>query len=263
MTRRVRWLALATIAASLTGCGGDAADRAAETPDAQEEAATGAAPAAAPEEAATEAAEAAPATAPESTGGTVNILMNPQDPQLNREAPQTFRVRFTTSKGAVVLELHRDWSPRGVDRFYNLVEAGFYDGVRFFRVIDGFMAQFGINGDPRIQSRWANANIQDEPVVEGNTRGRITYAKSALPNSRSTQLFINFADNSPLDGQGFAAIGEVVEGMDVVDRLYSGYGEGAPRGGGPDQQLIQQRGNEYLTSDFPDLDYIERAEVIG
>jgi peptidyl-prolyl cis-trans isomerase A (cyclophilin A) len=261
MTRRVRWMALAAIAAGLAGCGGDAADRAADTP---EETATEATPpAAAPEESPTEAAEAAPAAAPESTGGTVNILMNPQDPQLNREAPQTFRVRLTTSKGPVVLELHRDWSPRGVDRFYNLVEAGFYDGVRFFRVLDGFMAQFGINGDPRIQARWANANIQDEPVVEGNTRGRITYAKSARPNSRSTQLFINFEDNSPLDAQGFAAIGEVVEGMDVVDRLYSGYGEGPPRGAGPNQGLIQQRGNEYLNSDFPDLDYIEKAEVIG
>jgi len=205
-------------------------------------------------------------TAPDATGGAaVNPLMNPRDPAVNETAPATFRVRLNTSRGEVVLELHRDWSPAGVDRFYNLVRHGFYDGVRFFRVLDGFVAQFGINGDPAIQSRWRAATMPDEPVVEGNTRGQLTYAKGG-PNSRSTQLFINYGDNSRLDPLGFSALGEVVEGMDVVDRLYSGYGEGGPAGSGatgPDQALIQRRGNDYLTAEFPQLDYIETAEIIG
>ena len=193
----------------------------------------------------------------------MSVLMNPADPALNHMAPSTFRVRLTTSEGEVVLELHRDWSPLGVDRFYNLVRGGFFEGVRFFRVMDGFVAQFGIHGDPRIQARWRTATIRDEPVVEGNTRGRLTYAKGG-PNTRSTQYFINLVDNSRgLDNQGFPAIGEVVEGMEVVARLYSGYGDGPPRGSGPDQSLIQQRGNAYLDAEYPELDYIEKAEIIG
>jgi peptidyl-prolyl cis-trans isomerase A (cyclophilin A) len=185
---------------------------------------------------------------------------------MNEMAPASFKVRLTTTKGEVMLELHRAWAPNGVDRVYNLVRAGFYDGVRFFRVLDGFMAQFGINGDPAIQGRWRNANIVDDPVVEGNARGRLTFAKSGAPNSRSTQLFINYGDNSNLDGMGFSAIGEVVEGMDVIDSLYSGYGEGGPSGSGatgPDQAGIQRRGNEYLAADFPDLDFIEKAEIVN
>lgn len=196
------------------------------------------------------------------TGGDVNPLMNPAAPEMNEQAPASFRVRMETSRGEVVLELNRLWSPTGVDRFYNLVQAGFYDGVRFFRVLDGFMAQFGINGDPAIQSRWRNANIADDPVVEGNTRGRISFAKANFPNSRSTQLFINTVDNTPLDEMGFAAIGEVVSGMDVIDALYSGYGEGAPQGGGPHQGELQQRGNAYIEADFPELDYIITAEIV-
>jgi peptidyl-prolyl cis-trans isomerase A (cyclophilin A) len=206
---------------------------------------------------------AAPAEETTTTGGDVNPLMNPAAPEMNEQAPASFRVRMETSKGEVVLEINRSWSPTGVDRFYNLVQAGFYDGVRFFRVLDGFMAQFGINGDPAIQARWRNANIADDPVVEGNTRGRISFAKSNLPNSRSTQLFINTVDNTPLDEMGFSAIGEVVSGMDVVDALYSGYGEGAPRGGGPEQGQLQRRGNEYLEADFPELDYIITAEIVN
>ena len=178
-------------------------------------------------------------------------------------APETFQARFETSKGTFVVEAHRQWAPNGVDRFYNLVENGFFDDVRFFRVIAGFMAQFGINGDPQIQSAWREANIQDDPVVTGNTRGRVSFAQTSMPNSRSTQLFINFGDNSRLDGMGFAAIGEVISGMDVVDALYSGYGEGAPGGSGPSQGRIQEEGNAYLEAEFAELDYIERATISG
>ena len=189
-------------------------------------------------------------------------LANPNAPEMNETAPETFRARFTTSRGTFVVEAHRAWAPRGVDRFYNLVRHGFFDGVRFFRVVEDFMAQFGIQGDPAIQARWRTATIQDDPVVESNTRGRLTFAKTGAPNSRTTQLFINYVDNSNLDAMGFAPIGEVVEGMDVVDALYSGYGEGAPRGTGPDQRGIQARGNAYLEEEFPRLDYIERAEIV-
>ena len=178
-------------------------------------------------------------------------------------APETFQARFVTSRGSFVVEAHRDWAPNGVDRFYNLIENGFFDNVRFFRVIAGFMAQFGINGDPEIQGNWRAATIPDDPVIMGNTRGRVSFAQRSLPNSRSTQLFINFGDNSRLDASGFAAIGEVIAGMEVVDELYSGYGEGAPGGNGPSQGRIQEEGNAYLTTEFAELDYIERATIIG
>lgn len=189
-------------------------------------------------------------------------LMNPNAPDMNVTAPERFRVRFVTSEGEFVVEAHREWAPHGVDRFYNLVRNGFYDGVRFFRVIEGFVAQFGIQGDPNVQARWREANIPDDPVTETNVRGRLTFAKRAQPGTRSTQLFINLVDNTNLDALGFAPIAEVVEGMEVVDSLYSGYGEGPPQGGGPRQDLIQTRGNSYLEAEFPRLDYIRSAEII-
>lgn len=188
-------------------------------------------------------------------------LMNPS--ALNETAPATFRARFETTKGDFVIEAHRDWSPNGVDRFYNLVKNDYYDGVRFFRVIDGFMAQFGISGDPALSAKWRTASILDDPVVETNTRGRVTFAMTGRPNSRTTQIFINFGDNSNLDSQGFAPFGEIVEGMDVVDALHSGYGEGAPRGAGPDQGRMQMQGNEYLEAEFPDLDHIISTTIEG
>ncbi|WP_419166592.1 peptidylprolyl isomerase [Candidatus Palauibacter sp.] len=188
-------------------------------------------------------------------------LGEPASAELNMTAPETFRARFETSKGTFVVEAHRAWSPNGVDRFYNLVRNGFFHEVRFFRVIDGFMAQFGINGNPEIQGAWRSANIVDDPVVMGNTRGRVSFAKTGMPDSRSTQLFINFGDNSRLDEMGFSAIGEVVEGLEVVDALHAGYGEGAPNGNGPSQGRIQEEGNAYLETDFPQLDYIERAVI--
>ncbi len=179
---------------------------------------------------------------------------------LNEQAPATYKVKFDTSKGPFVVEVHRDWAPLGADRFYNLVKNGFYDNARFFRVISGFMVQFGINGDPAISARWRGARIGDDPVKQSNSRGFITFA-TAGPNTRTTQVFINYANNSGLDGQGFAPFGRVVSGMNVVDALYSGYGEGAPSGAGPEQGRVQSEGNAYLTSQFPKLDFIKSATI--
>jgi peptidyl-prolyl cis-trans isomerase A (cyclophilin A) len=179
---------------------------------------------------------------------------------LNEQAPAVYKVNVETSKGPFVIEVHRDWAPVGADRFYNLVKNGFYDDDRFFRVISGFMVQFGINGDPKVSSVWRQADIKDDPVRQSNSRGMITFA-TAGPNTRTTQVFINFADNGALDRMGFAPFGRVVSGMNVVDALYSGYGEGAPRGSGPDQQRVQSQGNAYLTHDFAKLDYIKKATI--
>ena len=188
-------------------------------------------------------------------------LLNPRSPENNRTAPAEFTVRFSTSAGEFVVAVHRDWAPNGADRLYNLVSNGFYDGVRFFRVLEGFMAQFGINGEPRVAAAWRGARIPDDPVVQSNTRGRLTYATGG-PNTRTTQLFINYASNSPLDAQGFSPVGEVVEGMEVVDQLYDAYGEGVPSGTGPDQGRIQSEGNAYLEASFPELDYIIEARIV-
>lgn len=185
-------------------------------------------------------------------------LANPA--ALKEAAPPIYKVRFDTSKGPFVVEVHRDWAPNGADRFYNLVKNGFYDDTRFFRVISGFMVQFGINGDPKISAPWRGATINDDPVKQSNKRGYITFATSG-PNSRTNQVFINFADNAGLDRQGFSPFGQVVSGMNVVDALFSGYGEGAPSGRGPEQGRLQQEGNAYLKKDFPNLDYIKKATI--
>jgi peptidyl-prolyl cis-trans isomerase A (cyclophilin A) len=186
---------------------------------------------------------------------------NLSDPAaLNAQAPAVYKAKFDTSKGPFVIEVNRDWARRGADRFYNLVKNGFFDNARFFRVIEGFMVQFGINGDPAIASVWRDADIKDDPVKQSNERGTITFA-TAGPNTRTTQVFINFADNAPLDGQGFSPFGKVVSGMEVVDSLYGGYGEGAPNGNGPDQGRLQQQGNAYLEKDFPKLDFIKTATI--
>ncbi len=182
--------------------------------------------------------------------------------RLTESAPATFRVRFATTAGEFVIEAHRAWAPRGVDRFYNLARHRYFDGVRFHRVVENFMAQFGVHGEPQVQVRWTASTILDDPVTQSNTRGRVTFAKGG-PNSRTTQLFINFGDNSWLDADGFAPIGEVVEGMEVVDALYAGYGELADRGGnGPIAQNIAARGNAYLDEDFPELDHIVAATLV-
>ncbi|QDU08628.1 peptidylprolyl isomerase [Gimesia aquarii] len=173
-----------------------------------------------------------------------------------------FQVLLETTKGNIVLDVHPEWSPKGAARFKELVEEGFYNDTAFFRVIDGFMAQIGINGDPAVHAKWKDNNIMDEPVVESNKRGYVSFAKSGLPNSRSTQFFINFGDNSNLDGMGFSPFAQVIEGMDVVDDLYDGYGEGAPNGRGPHQGKLVEGGNAYLKKEFPMLDYIKKATIV-
>jgi peptidyl-prolyl cis-trans isomerase A (cyclophilin A) len=180
-------------------------------------------------------------------------LMKPAT--LKERAPNVFKAKFDTSAGIFVIEVRAQWAPNAADRFYNLVKNGFYDNCRFFRVLPGFMVQFGINGDPAIQRNWVNAGIPDEKVTQGNTRGFVSFAKSAAPNSRTTQVFINFVDNSRLNRDGFAPFGKVISGMEVVDKIYSAYGQT------PDQGRIQSEGNAYLTKSFPKLDYIKKATI--
>ena len=184
----------------------------------------------------------------------------------NETAPAKFSVLFQTTKGNFIIDVDRSWSPEGADRFYNLVKIGYFEDVAFFRAIKGFMVQFGIHGNPKVNAKWRSATIKDDPVKESNKRGYLTFAKTGAPNSRSTQFFINFGDNVNLDGMGFSPIGLVSEtkegGMTVVDKLYTGYGEGAPRGKGPNQMYVQTKGNPYLKDKFPKLDYINKAELI-
>jgi peptidyl-prolyl cis-trans isomerase A (cyclophilin A) len=174
--------------------------------------------------------------------------------------PDVYRVKFETSEGDFVVEVNKAWAPEGAERFYQLVRQKFYENARFFRVVRGFVVQFGINGDPAVNARWNRLTIKDDPVKESNTRGSITFA-TAGPNTRTTQVFINLQDNRRLDSMGFAPFGRVTEGMDVVDRLYSFYGDGPPGGQGPEQRLIETQGNAYLESKFPRLDYIRKATV--
>jgi peptidyl-prolyl cis-trans isomerase A (cyclophilin A) len=197
--------------------------------------------------------------APKAASG-VPDFHNPTDSGFAQQAPDSFRARFSTTKGDFVIAVHRAWAPRGADRFYNLVRSGYYDGVRFFRVIPGFMAQFGIHGDTAVTAAWRERRIPDDPMRRSNQRGMVTFA-TAGPGTRTTQVFINYRDNSRLDGMGFAPFGEVVEGMAVVDSLYGGYGEGAPNGRGPDQMRMHIEGEKYLARQFPRLDKIKRARV--
>jgi peptidyl-prolyl cis-trans isomerase A (cyclophilin A) len=175
--------------------------------------------------------------------------------------PDTFKVKFETSKGDFVMLVDRAWAPRGAERFHQLVKEGYYDDVRFFRVIPGFMAQFGIHGDPAKNKIWSENSFKDDPVLKSNVRGWVSFATRG-PNTRTTQIFINFANNAMLDRQGFSPFAQVVEGMDVVDKLYSGYGEGAPKGRGPDQGKIQSEGNAYLKAHFGELDYVKSARLV-
>ena len=176
--------------------------------------------------------------------------------QFTETAPALFRARFETSKGPFVIEVHRDWAPIGADRFYNLVKNGFYDGTRFFRVRPGFMAQFGLNGNPDIQRPWQMAFLRDDPVTQKNLRGFVTFTTEGRPQSRFTQIFINYADNSRLDADGFAPFGQVVSGMDVVDKLFS------PGETQPDQRRILREGNDYLQKEFPKLDFVKKATIV-
>ena len=176
-------------------------------------------------------------------------------------APETFSVAFDTSKGRFAVEVNRAWAPKGADRFHELVESGFFNDVAFFRVLEGFVAQFGISGDPEKAATWRDNIIDDDPVVESNVAGTLTFATSG-PNSRTTQLFINLADNTRLDAMGFAPFARVSDGFGVVESLYADYGEGAPQGRGPSQGRIQSHGNAYLRDEFPELDYIIEATVV-
>ncbi len=200
---------------------------------------------------------------------TPDAVASDIDPKLldpaaaDEKAPDSYKVKFETTAGDFVIEVKRDQAPIGADRFYNLVKIGFYDDAAFFRAIKGFMVQFGLHGEPAVNKVWRGAQIDDDPVKGTNKRGMLTFAKQNQPNTRTTQVFINFSNNENLDGMGFAPFGTVVEGMDVVDKIHTGYGEGAPRGRGPSQGRIQSEGNAYLKKDFPELDFIKKATIMG
>jgi len=181
---------------------------------------------------------------------------------LRAKAPETYDVKFVTTAGDFTVQVTRAWAPIGADRFYNLVRHHFFDGASFFRVLSGFMAQFGLSAYPQVNQAWEHAEIKDDPVTQSNHRGFVTFA-TAGPNTRTTQVFINFGNNENLDKMGFAAFGVVTDGMEVVDKLYSGYGEGAPDGHGPSQDMVGNRGRSYLQEKFPKLDSIKTATVVA
>ena len=174
---------------------------------------------------------------------------------LKATAPAEFKVKFSTTCGDFVVEVHRDWAPLGADRFYNLVRNGFFTNAAFFRVIPNFVAQFGLNANPAISKAWQDAKIQDDPVKQTNKRGTLVFAMAG-PNTRTTQFFLNFKDNTRLDSMGFAPFGEVVEGMENVDKIYPGYGES------PQQDLIREQGDAYLMKNFRELDKIKFARIV-
>jgi len=176
-------------------------------------------------------------------------------------SPDSFRVKFATTKGDVTVDVFRAWAPKGADRFYRLVNEGYFKDVRFFRVLPGFMAQFGLSGEPALNAKMDTLRISDDPVTQSNKRGMLTFA-TAGPNTRSNQFFINYGDNASLDTQGFSPFGRVVDGMKVVDTMYGGYGEGVPNGVGPSQDSIAKKGDEYLQRAFPKLDYIKSATIV-
>jgi peptidyl-prolyl cis-trans isomerase A (cyclophilin A) len=180
-------------------------------------------------------------------------LLNPAS--LHAKAPAVFKARFTTTAGDFVVEVHRDWAPLGADRFYNLVRNGYFTNASFFRVMPGFVVQFGLSANPAVNKVWKDADIQDDPVVQSNKRAYLVFA-TAGPNTRTTQLFINYADNPRLDGMGFAPFGKVVEGMDVVDKIFPGYGDS------PSQDLLTDQGDTYVTANFPKIDKIKLARII-
>jgi peptidyl-prolyl cis-trans isomerase A (cyclophilin A) len=203
--------------------------------------------------------DATSASAPAAKGPFDPALLQPET--LRAKAPDQFDVKFETTAGNFTIQVTRAWSPNGADRFYNLVRHHFYDGAAFFRVLQGFMAQFGISAYPQVSEVWEKAVIRDDPHVQSNHRGFVTFA-TAGPNTRTTQVFINFGNNEALDRQGFTPFGVVTDGMGVVDKLYNGYGEGAPSGRGPDQGRITQLGKPYLDKGFPKLDTIKSASLV-
>ena len=197
------------------------------------------------------------AAAGQTAASKASKLLNPA--ALTAKAPALFKTKFDTTKGVIVAEVHRDWSPFGADRFYNLVNNGFFNGVRFFRVIPNFMAQFGINGNPAVNAAWDKVDLKDDSGgKQSNTRGTMSYGNTGRPNSRGTQVFINYGDNSRLDAQGFTPFGMVVEGMDAADMLNAEYGS-APQGA---QARIAAEGNKFLIANYPKLDYVKTATVV-
>ncbi len=227
----------------------------AEQPKAEAPAATPKAETPSPAAAQPEATPSAPAAVTKQ--GYDRALLRPA--LLKEKAPDTFKVKFTTTRGDFTVTVTRAWAPIGADRFYNLVKHHFYDNASFFRVVPGFVVQFGISAYPPVAAAWADANIKDEPVVGSNKRGYMTYAKTGMPNSRSTQIFINLKDNAGLDGQGFSPFGVVdAQGMKVVDMLYDQYGDN-----GPEQDQISKLGKPYIDKNFPKVDSIKTATLIG
>jgi peptidyl-prolyl cis-trans isomerase A (cyclophilin A) len=204
---------------------------------------------------------AKPAARPAAKRPFPAVLLTPA--KLTEKAPETFDVKLKTTKGDFVIRVTRAWSPHGADRFYNLVKHRFYDGASFFRTIPGFVTQFGLSAYPEVTAAWSKAAIPDDPVVKSNKRGFVTYAMGG-PNTRTTQVFINYGDNARLDSMGFSPFGEVIEGMEVVDQLFGGYGDSVSRGGkGPEQDLIHKAGRAYLERDFPLLDSIKSARIVS
>lgn len=210
----------------------------------------------------------APPTAPTPPVAQANEVApaGPANPALlnpalaTETAPAQYTVRFDTTKGEILIDVTRSWAPIGADRFYNLVRIGYFNDIAFFRVIPGFMAQVGLNGDPAVNRAWRDATIQDDSPTQSNTEGMVSFATSGQ-DSRVQQFFINFGNNARLDGMGFAPFGRVRD-MNTINQIHGGYGEGAPGGRGPSQALIQSRGNEYLRAQFPNLDYIRGASIV-
>jgi peptidyl-prolyl cis-trans isomerase A (cyclophilin A) len=193
------------------------------------------------------------------TTGEANMeaLMNPDGPEMKKTAPASYKAKFETSAGDFVIEVTRDWAPHGADRFYNLVRNGYYNGNRFFRVIPGFIVQWGMHGDPEVTAKWHGARIPDDPVKQGNELGTVTFAKGGGRDNRTVQVFVNFADNTNLDGQNFSAFGKVVSGMEAVEAINAEYEQRSPN-----QGQIAKKGNKYLEKLFPNLDYIRSASIV-
>lgn len=258
----LRALVILSVAFGLTACGDKKADPSTDkkTPaSATSDAKQGDAPASKAAESAAPASKAADTPKAADASAAPNpALLEPG--KLTETAPDKYAVKLETTKGDIIIDVDRSWAPKGADRWYNLVKNGYYNDIAFFRVINGFMAQVGISGHPQLNKVWRMARIQDDPVKQSNTRGMVTFA-TAGPNTRTTQFFINFGDNARLDRMGFAPFGKV-RNMKVVDALFSGYGEGAPRGQGPSQGRMQGEGNPYLRKDFPKLDYIKSATIM-
>jgi peptidyl-prolyl cis-trans isomerase A (cyclophilin A) len=196
---------------------------------------------------------AAPTGAKAATRGVDPALLNPA--LMREKAPEVYQAKFTTTRGDVIIEVTRAWAPLGADRFYNLVRHHFFDGASFFRVVSGFVVQFGLSPNPEVSGVWEKAAIKDDPVKQSNKRGYLTFA-TAGPNTRTTQIFINLGNNAALNAQGFAPFGVVTEGMEMVDQFYRGYGEA------PDQGQIQSKGKAYLDQNFPKLDSIKSATIV-